>query len=421
MITERELDARLAAAAGIDEALPPLPEDFLQALTEGSEGDPVETQAAACGEPASVVAARQLVADAREARTATRARRWRPGRRALLRSSVAVASIAAAAATAVAIAPTDGARTPDEPIAAPTDGAVPPTSGITLVAAEQATFPLSLDPSPEGLTRTLSRSGGPTPAGSRPVVFTAEYRTADGAGFTVWTSTQDPREEWQYEFQQPQDDYDPDDVTETGTVTVAGTEADLVRGRYDQPLCRFATSTPTQTDEPATVCTSSFADLIWERPDGQWVWIRGEEEYAETPAVVAAAESLVDRPVPVDLQIGLAPAGWSVTSYADDEYIAVVSDDDPTQRVTVALQETWRGYTPDTMLDFVEGLGPVSTVTVDGRPAQLGMVEDGWSQAHEQWWLAGQFADGTLFFLNAPPEFSQDDVLAMAKQVAYTP
>lgn len=414
MITERELDARLAAAAGFDEALPPLPEDFLQALREGSHSDPVETPTAAGPEPASVVAARQLVADARAARTTAPLRRRRPGRKALLRAGVAVVSIAAAGATAVLIAPSGGPPTPDGEIAAP-------TSGITLVAAEQATFPLSLDPSPEGMTPTLSRSGGPTPAGVRPVVFTAEYRAPDGAGFTVWTSTRDPREEWQYEFQKPQDDYDPDDVTENRTVSVGGTEADLVRGRYDQPLCRYATSTPTQTEEPATVCTSSFADIIWERRDGQWVWIRGEDEYAKTSAVVAAAESLVDRPVPVDLQIRLAPAGWSVTSYADDEYIAVVSDEDPTQRVTVALQQAWRGYTPDNMLDYVEGLGPVTNVTVDGRPAQLGKVQDSWSEAHEQWWFAGQFADGTLFFLNAPQEFTQDDVLAMAEQVTYTP
>lgn len=414
MITERELDARLAAAAGFDEALPPLPEDFLQALREETGSDPIESLTAPDREPASVVAARQLVADAREARTAPRLRRRRPGRRALLRAGVAVVSIAAAGATAVIIAPSDGARTPDGEIAAP-------TSGITLVAAEQATFPLSLDPLPEGLTQTLRRSGGPTPAGVRPVVFAAEYRAADGAGFTVWTSTQDPRGEWQYEFQQPQDDYDPEDVTETGVLSVGGAEADLVRGHYEQPVCRFATSTPMQIHEPATVCTSSFADLIWERQDDQWVWIRGEDEYAETSAVVAAAESLVDRPQPVDLQIRLAPAGWSVTSYADDEYIAVVSDDDPDQRVTVSLQDAWRGYTPDNMLDYVQGLGAVTDVTVDGRPAQLGKVQDSWSETHEQWWLAGQFADGTLFFLTAPDEFTQDDVLAMADQVTYTP
>ncbi|MGY2074843.1 hypothetical protein [Blastococcus sp. SYSU DS0828] len=414
MITERELDARLAAAAGFDEALPPLPEDFLQALREEAGSDPIETLTAADREPASVVAARQLVADAREARNTPRLRRRRPGRRALLRAGVAVVSIAAAGATAVIIAPSDAARTPDGEIAAP-------TSEITLVAAEQATFPLSLDPSPEGLTRTLSRSGGPTPAGVRPVVFTAEYRAADGAGFTVWASTQDPRGEWQYEFQQPQDDYAPDDVIEAGTVSVGHSEADLVRARHDQPLCRFAPSTPTQTDEPATVCTSAFADLIWERRDGHWVWIRGEEEYADTSAVVAVAEALIDRPVPVDLQVGLAPAGWSVTSYADDEYVAVVSDENPDQRVTVALQETWRGYTPDNMLDYVDGLGPVTEVTVDGRPAQLALVEDSWSETHKQWWLAGQFADGTLFFLNAPREFTRDDVLAMAEQITYTP
>lgn len=413
MITDRELDARLAAAAGIDEVLPPLPEDFLQALLAGAADDPDENPALADREPASVVAARQLVGDAREARTSPRPRRRRPGRKALLRAGVAVVSIAAAAVTAVIIAPADSVRTPD-------DGIATPASKITLVATEQTTFPLSVEPAPPGLVRTLSRSGGPTPAGERPAVFTAEYRAADGVGFTVWTSSRDPREDWQYAFQKPQDDYSPDDVVETATVAVGDREADLVRGRYDRPLCRYANASPTQNDVPGTVCVSAFADLVWERRDGQWVWIRGHDEYAETAAVATAAGSLVDRPVPVDLQLGLAPAGWSVTSY-DDGHIGIVSDDDPDQRVTVTLQEAWRGYTPDNMLDYVEGLGPVARVTVGGRPAQLGRVEQSWSEARKQWWLAGQFADGTLFFLNAPGTFTQDDVLAVAAQVTYTP
>jgi hypothetical protein len=95
VIPDRELDDRLAGAAGVrDDDLPALPESFLATLT-------VE-------EPPSVVAARQLVADAAEARGAPRRRR--PGRTALLRTGVAVVGIAAAWATALVVAPADRRR-----------------------------------------------------------------------------------------------------------------------------------------------------------------------------------------------------------------------------------------------------------------------------------------------------------------------
>ena len=64
MITDRELDAQLAGAAGIRDAeLPALPENFLGLVT----GDAVPAGEKGARGPASVVAARQLVADARDA------------------------------------------------------------------------------------------------------------------------------------------------------------------------------------------------------------------------------------------------------------------------------------------------------------------------------------------------------------------
>ena len=37
------------------------------------------------------------------------------------------------------------------------------------------------------------------------------------------------------------------------------------------------------------------------------------------------------------------------------------------------------------------------------------------------WLLAWQLDDGTLVTVTAPEDFSQDDVLAIAEQVTYTP
>ena len=58
--------------------------------------------------------------------------------------------------------------------------------------------------------------------------------------------------------------------------------------------------------------------VLWERPDGRWVQLAGEHAYADLPAMTAVAESVVDRPQPLGLQFGLAPAGgrWAVTRRA---------------------------------------------------------------------------------------------------------
>jgi hypothetical protein len=413
VITDRELDAQLAGAAGIHDAdLPALPEDFL-----GFLGVHTDTTGS---EPASVIAARQLVVDAR---TATRPRRRRPGRRALLRAGLALVAIAAAWTTAVVVAPTDRAATPDNRTAMPTPGVETPTpgietpaNGITLVAAERVTFPLSLDPVPEGLTPSFGRAGGPTPFGTFPVTWSAHYRAADGSGFGFWTSHEDPREEWEFEHELPQWGYANSDITETRTVDVDGTDADLVRGNYDRPSCTYAPSTPVQTEEPEEVCTSSFADLFWERQDGQWVWLRGEDAYADTSTLVAVAESIVDRPQPVDLQLGLAPAGWSLNSY-DEGHIAFVKSDDPTQRLAVSLMERWRR---ETVENAFKGMydGPEHWVTVNGRPAKIVLVDQG---EFNEWFLAGELDSGALFMIQTPETFTQEQVVEIAEQVTYSP
>ncbi|MGI9157889.1 MAG: hypothetical protein ACR2FG_14855, partial [Marmoricola sp.] len=93
MITDRELDAQLAAAAGIrDQDLPALPADFLTALRSGDDPEPARPVTTG---PASVVAARQLVTDARERRTSTRRR---PARSRARLAAVLVATAVAAAA-----------------------------------------------------------------------------------------------------------------------------------------------------------------------------------------------------------------------------------------------------------------------------------------------------------------------------------
>jgi hypothetical protein len=415
VITERELDAHLADAAGVrDEALPALPPTFLDVLRSEAPG-------AAGPEPAEGSSPR---------------RRWRHRRRPL---AVLVAAAAAAAALVVGLAPdatvpTPGGRTatPPGPGAMPTSGQPgspapgglqPPPGGLALVATRQLTFPYSLDPVPAGLTPLLSRSGGVSPSGTGPVIWSAAYRSADVPGFGFSVSSEDPREMPGVEH--PQDGYARYDITQRVTVTVDGTTADLVRGDYDEPSCQYAPSSPAQADEPAKVCARSFADLFWQRPDGQWVHVRGEDRYSDADAVVAVAGSIVDRPQPVPLQVGLAPAGWSVAGYEDDRALTLASDSEPSisQRLSISLLERWRGYTePGDVLQGMTDGNPVDRVTVHGRPAELVSVPDGFAgpgDPHRTWNLAGQFADGTQFLFQAPDTLTRDQVLAVADEISY--
>jgi hypothetical protein len=290
--------------------------------------------------------------------------------------------------------------------------------GLGLVAAERVTFPLSLDPVPEGLTPTFSRFGGHTPFGEEPVGYRADYRSADGAGFTLWISPVDPR---QIEgAEDPRTAPDTYRIAESGTVTVGTVEAEFHRGDYVEPHCTTGRSTPQQTAEPAGVCTDSFADLVWQRPDGLWVHIRGEDAYSGPAAVVAVAESLVDRPQPAALQLGVAPAGWSVTGYDNSQSITVSSDADPDQWLHVWLMERWRPESVEHAFDGMDLKSPVTTVTLNGQPARMAVAGGGpWPD--DFWYLAGHLGDGVSFELQMPATFTAEQVFALASQVTYTP
>jgi hypothetical protein len=375
VITDRELDAQLAGAAGVpDAALPPLPEDFLAWLTAGPTVE----------EPASVTAARQLVADAHEARTALR--RGPRRRTARARIGVAVVAVAAAWATAVLVAPSDRAGSPGGPPATeavPTGSPSGAVDRLTLVAAEQATFPLSLEPPPAGLTPAFSFWGGVPYYGDQPPVHTADYLSPGGDRVLVSLFAEDPRS---------LDDHGVEGVP-SGTVAVGGRSAEVWRSEFS-------------------------VSLLWQRPDGRWVRITGEGAYADTAAVVGVAESVVDRPQPLGLQFGLAPAGWNLGGYEESRSLDLVSDAHPDQPPLRLSIFGGPGF-PATIDVPFEGqalAGPVEPVTVQGLPGRIARADDGSS-----WLLAGQFADGTLFLLLAPAVLTREQVLEIAEQVMYSP
>jgi hypothetical protein len=407
VLTDRELDARLAGAAGVrDGDLPPLPLDLATLI-----GQP-----APAAEPASVIAARQLVDDARASRVTARSRR-RP-RRAVLR--VGAAAVAVAAVWAAVVLPQDPAVPEDGGTAAPTSTAPTtapptlalPTGGISLVAAEAVTFPLSLDPVPPGLTPVvLSRSGGVEEQGFGPLTWSADYEQLDGqplGGVGIQVLPEDPRLGGRGWPDQP----DRHDIVDSGVVTVDGQDAAYVQAAYREPG-------PGQGDLTTA--------LTWQRPDGQWIEVLGSGGYGDDPAaLIAVARSIVFRPQPVDLQFGLAPAGWSVTGYQTGgpslgAYLDVTSDRDPRQLIRLGLIGRQGGATIDSAIEDIAPAAAAEPVTVHGLDARLARVPANDGQP-EHWVLVGEFvADGPLLQLLAPVELTPEQVVAIADQTSYTP
>jgi hypothetical protein len=377
VITDRELDAQLAGVAGISDAdLPPLPEEFLASL--------MVTEA----ESATILAARQLVSDAHEARATSRRRR--PSRRALLRAGAAVLAVAAAWTTAVLVTPSERTPAPHDRIATPSEDTTAPTGatpthGVRLVAAEEAVFPLSLDPAPPGLTPEFSLWGGVPYYGDGPLIYAADYMNPDGDRVLVTLFTEDPRQ---------LDGWGPEGAP-AGTVSVNGRTVEA--------------------------WTSEFSvSLVWERPDGSWLRLSGEHAYNDLPAMVAVAESVVDRPQPLGLQFGLAPAGYSLGGYEESRSIDLVNDAAPMEaplRLSV-IQGQQSGLTVDDMVEGLTLAAPVQAVTIQGRDGRLALV-NGDEGTPPYWYVVGQFADGALFLLIAPETVPQEDLLQIAEQATY--
>ena len=270
---------------------------------------------------------------------------------------------------------------------------------MTLEAVDEVTFPLSLDPVPAGMTPSFTGSAGDPEA-------IAGYSFPDGRGFSIHLSpaelppTEDPN------------------ATGSGTVAVGGVEARWTSGVTPE-MCTIA-----------DVCFEDlpFAELIWERAPGQWIRLSGDGVHGDVAALVAVGESLVDRPQPINLQVGLAPAGWSVVDWHESSgAIGVASDEDPTLSLSVqCLPDPPSGTrlvdsTVEDRIASVTALDPPVTTTVGGQPAQVVHAHDHMDAELRFWMVAWELPDGTLCTVQTPDDFTQDDVLAIAEGVTYTP
>jgi hypothetical protein len=393
MTTDHDLDVRLFAARGSwREDLPALPEAFLDYVHASDAEHPAAVTApdrvpfpVSAETPASVLAAQQLVADARQRRsTPVISRRRRPGRKTVLRMSAAVLAVAAAWTTAVLVA---GPKVAAPKVAAPPPDGVTRADEVTLVNFDMPTFPLTLPTAPPG-------TAGPVFGGSG----------AGGASMT-YTSTQDPRE-----FVIIHVGSEP--PPPGGSVSFPGSVAENVTIH----------GSPGVIVAPSEAQDAGVASLDWQRAPGQWVTIMAQGRYAERDLLTTIAGSLVDSPQAMPVQLHLAPAGYSLDFFKDNGHIVRLGDDaDPERGLTVRLPYPGELAPIGQLPDVLDGTaGPVEEVAVQGQPAQLVRTDYG-GGGPEGWFLQARFADGTTFVVEAPGSLSREQVAQIANQVTYTP
>ena len=342
----------------------------VQLLREAGPEGPALSTATRNAARAALLDEIDRVAGARRSRMPSRKVRWRMG----------LGAVAVAASWAAAVV-----------IAAP-DELGPLPDSVRLVSSEPITFPLSLDPVPENWG---------------PPVFDADMGAirvfyGDGAGGHVAGIAVYEEEPEFY------------DVTAEDEVDVDGRDGLVVTMTSD--YC------DTGPDGQDSCELRDDVLLLVERGDDQWVTVSGPSEPAR---LVHIAESLVDRPQRVPLQVSVAPEGFSVWGLKDDRILTLADDRHEQHTLTVRIPYPGDVIPADQVRTSIMGpIGPQLDVTVNGRPAQLVrtrgdlMIE---GRFLEGWYLQAQFQDGTTFVVQAPESFTQEQVLQVAESVVYTP
>lgn len=144
--------------------------------------------------------------------------------------------------------------------------------------------------------------------------------------------------------------------------------------------------------------------VAWTEADGDVVGVSGRGAFADADRVEGIAESLTDRPQPVDLVLTVAPEGWTPTAYKADRTVQFTGD---SGSLTVVLLDQ---PSPD-LAGY--GVAEATRVEVAGRPGTIGRHNDG------GWVLEARTADGTPFSLQAPTTLTQDQVVEVAAGVRH--
>lgn len=170
----------------------------------------------------------------------------------------------------------------------------------------------------------------------------------------------------------------------------------------------------TGTAYDGTSRSAPTVTVVWETDDHDWTAVRGSGIYADAGRVEAFAESLREEDQPVDLSLRLAPEGWSVAAYKEDRILTLSPNDEPgANDLTVSLVDA-----PAEDL-AAYGAQDVSTMTINGQPAQLG--RQGGVGEENGWVLTGHTANGQAFALQTPDDLTREQVIEVAEGVTYRP
>lgn len=158
--------------------------------------------------------------------------------------------------------------------------------------------------------------------------------------------------------------------------------------------------------------------VVWERTDGQWVRVVGTGRFGSADAVVDLAGGVVDGGAAVPLQVGLAPRGWVVVAYKGERTLTLADPrGDPATDATARTLTVHLPPSPTAPADLPREVGAIEgrmdDVVVHGRPGHLLPTAEGWL-------LQAALADGTLFVLQTPADFTPQQVVAIADQVGRT-
>lgn len=181
---------------------------------------------------------------------------------------------------------------------------------------------------------------------------------------------------------------------DTRSVDVSGHEATLYSG---EAFGGTTTSTPT-------------VSVVWRDDDGEWTGVTGRGVYADAGRVEAFAESLRERPQPVNLSLDVAPEGWSIDAYKEDRILMLSPDDGPADLdVTVSLVDN-----PPNDFGRATGVDEITTAQVHNAQALVGQHAEG------DWMVLATTPDGQAYSVSAPQVFTRDQVIALAEGVTFT-
>ena len=159
-----------------------------------------------------------------------------------------------------------------------------------------------------------------------------------------------------------------------------------------------------------TTTSTPALSVVWRNDSGDWTGVTGKGAYADADRVESFAESLSERPQPVDLSLSVAPESWSLRAYKEDRILILSPDRGPAELdLTVALVDT----APEDF-EAAYGVDQVTTAAVHGSDALLGKNAHGWV-------LLAKSASGQAYSVSAPETFTREQVVAIADGVSYTP